>query len=81
MRNLLKQNCFVICCWMAVIAASAVATLIARGTQLQQLTIGLLCASVALSIALALFEIIWSSAVHILEDERDSEPGRMPRKG
>jgi hypothetical protein len=74
MRELLQQNYIIICSWMTLIAALAVGTLLARGTQIQQLAIGLLCASVALALALAIFETIRWGATHNHDEEYDSLP-------
>jgi cell division protein FtsW (lipid II flippase) len=66
MTNWFKDNTSIIWSWAALIAVAAIICGVSRSTQFASFGIGLLTASVALLVAVAVFEAVWQAAVHWL---------------
>lgn len=63
MTDWFKDNAPIVWSWVALIAVAAIAFAASRGTQYQQFGVGLLTASIALLVFVAVFEAIWLAAV------------------
>lgn len=63
MAGWFRDNKSVVWSWAILIAVAAVAFGATRGTQFAQLGVGLLTAAIALLVTMAVFEIIWQTAV------------------
>jgi hypothetical protein len=75
----LKNNVSTVCWWIGLIAGSAIVLVITRGSQFQQLGIGLLISAISLFVIMALFEALWYLADRQFNfQNNDSAPGRPP---
>jgi len=80
MTQWFKNNMSTVWSWVALIAAVAIIFALSRGTQLAQLGLGLLAASIALFVSIAAFEILWQAAVKALDSANDKQaPGSTPK--
>ncbi len=78
MMHWFKNNMPIVWWWVALIAGSAIVFAASRGTGFAQFGIGLLSASLALLVAMAIFEIIWQLAAKSLGPS-DGEAAGKPR--
>lgn len=74
MTNWFKTNAAVVGSWAALIAVSAIVFGASHGTNFAQFGIGLLTASIALLVAMAVFELIWQGALKLIESGHDKQP-------
>lgn len=74
MPDWLKNNAPVVWSWAALIAVSAIVFGAGRGTAFAQFGTGLLIASIALLVAMAIFELIWQAAVKWSDSGGDKRP-------
>ncbi|HTV27281.1 MAG TPA: hypothetical protein VMF32_05840 [Xanthobacteraceae bacterium] len=85
MKTWIENNGSVIWGWVALIVGSMLAAWLCRGTEFHRFTVGLLCASVSLLLAMGIFEIAWQSLISDGKTrcrERtvgDDEPTSAPR--
>jgi hypothetical protein len=81
MADWFKSNMSVVWSWAALIAAAAIIFAVSRGTGFYQLGIGLLIASLALLVAMGVFELIWQFAVARIDSADDkNKPSSSPPK-
>ena len=73
MRGWFKSNAATIRSWLALIAGALIIFWATRGTQFQQLGIGLLMASVSLLVAMAVFEAIWLALMKLLNHQGEEK--------
>lgn len=76
MTNWLKTNAPVVWSWAALIAVAAIVFGATRGTSVAQFGIGLLTAAIALLVAMAVFELIWQTALKLAGSGNDKQPPR-----
>ena len=87
MKNWMEKNTDAVWSGMALIAGSALAAWMCRGTDLQQFALGLLCASVTMLVAMGIFEIVWQilvgdgDALDDKESAKDDRTRSAPGKG
>jgi hypothetical protein len=75
-----RDNTSIVWSWAALIAVAAVVFGVSRGTQFGQLGIGLLTAAIALLVTMAVFEIIWQTAMNFFDSTDDKQaPGSTPK--
>jgi hypothetical protein len=80
MTDWFKENASIIWSWAALIAVAAIVFGAGRGTQYQQLGVGLLTASIALLVCMAVFEAIWQAALKWFAATDDKEaPKNTPK--
>jgi hypothetical protein len=80
MTNWFKNNASIIWSWTALIGIAAIICAASRGTSFQQLGIGLLTASIALLVAVAVFEAIWQGATRGLDSRGNKEAPKSAPK-
>ncbi len=81
MADWFKSNMSVVWSWVALIATAAIIFAVSRGTGFDQLGIGLLTSSLALLVAMGVFELIWQFAVGRIESAGDkNKPSSAPPK-
>jgi hypothetical protein len=76
----LKDNTSTIWSWIALIVGAAIVFAVCRGTHYQMLGVGLLLSSIALLVAMAVFELIWQIVarwLHFFDEEAGS--GNAPK--
>jgi hypothetical protein len=76
-----KNNMPIVWWWVALIAVSLIVFAASRGTEFAQLGIGLLSASLALLVAMAIFEVIWQLAAKSLGPSDGEDAGKSRRRG
>jgi hypothetical protein len=76
-----KNNMPIVWWWVALIAASAIVFAASRGTGLAQFGMGLLSASLALLVAMAIFEVIWQLAAKSLGPSDGGGAGKPRPRG
>jgi Flp pilus assembly protein protease CpaA len=86
MTDWFRENASIVWSWAALIVVTAIIFAASHGTQYQQLGVGLLTASIALLVCMAVFEAIcWTGASRIgSTDEkaaRESAPPKHRRRG
>jgi hypothetical protein len=81
MTDWLKNNRPIVGWWVALIAASVIVFAASRSTELAQLGIGLLSASLALLAAMAIFEVIWQLAAKSFGPSDDGGTGKARPRG
>jgi hypothetical protein len=81
MTHWFKNNMPVVWWWVALIAVSVIVFAASRSTEFAQFGIGLLSASLALLIAMAVFEIIWQLAAKSLGPSDGEGAGKSRPRG
>ena len=75
----LKNNSSTVWWWVGLIVGAAIVFVIGRGTQFQQLGIGLLISAISLFIIMALFELLWHAVDRQFNFQgNDNAPGNPP---
>jgi uncharacterized membrane-anchored protein len=77
----LKNNMPIVWWWVALIIVSVVVCAASRGTEFAQFGIGLLSASLALLVAMAIFEVIWQLAAKSLDPSHGEGAGKSRPRG
>jgi uncharacterized membrane-anchored protein len=77
----LKNNMPIVWWWVALIIVSVVVCAASRGTEFAQFGIGLLSASLALLVAMAIFEVIWQLAAKSLDPSHGEDAGKSRPRG
>jgi hypothetical protein len=81
MTHWLKNNMPVVWWWVALIAVSVIVFAASRRTALAQFGIGLLSASLALLVAMAIFEVIWQLAAQSIGPADGEDAGKSRPRG
>lgn len=80
MTDWFKDNASIVWSWAALIVVAAIIFGVSRGTHYQEFGAGLLTASIALLVCMAIFEAICQAAVRWLATTDDkAAPGRAPK--
>ena len=66
-----NENTSIAWSWAVLISIAVIITAVSRGTGIQQFGMGLLAASLALLVAMAIFELIWQIVVRWLDSGSD----------
>ena len=80
MTDWFKNNASIVWSWTGLIAVAAIVFAVSRGTGYHQLGVGLLAASLALLVAMALFEVIWQLIVKWLDSPNDKNAPKSAPK-
>jgi Flp pilus assembly protein protease CpaA len=73
MSDWFKSNASTVWPWVALIAGALVIFWASRGTQFQQFGLALLVASVALLLAMTLFEVVWLGLTRWFSDQSEEK--------
>lgn len=80
MTHWFKNNMRIVCWWVVLIAVSLIVFAASRGTAFAQFGIGLLTASVALLVAMGIFEVLWQLAAKSFgSSDGDNARGTAPK--
>jgi hypothetical protein len=80
MTDWFTENASIAWSWAILIAVAAIVFAVSRGTGIQQLGMGLLAASLALLVAMTVFEVIWQAVLRWLDSGSDkSAPKSTPK--
>jgi len=80
MTDWFTENTSIVWSWAALIVVAAIIFGVGRGTQYQQLGVGLLTASIALLVCMAVFEAIWQAVVKWLATDNGKETPKSTPK-
>jgi hypothetical protein len=80
MTNWFKNNNSIVWSWTALIGIAAIVFAASRGTEVQQLGVGLLTASIALLVTVAVFEAIWQGVTKLLASPNSKEAPKSAPK-